>query len=99
MRSELVEPSNHLRRQRTRGERKPIVQERLEPTAIDAAFADDSLPMLVQPMLRHDEAESISGPTLIESLRVKLHALEEQHAQIRRMLDEAGHLRLDPAAR
>jgi hypothetical protein len=97
MRSELVEPSNHLRRQRTRGER--IVQERLEPTAIDAAFADDSLPMLVEPMLRHDEAESIGGPTLIESLRVKLHALEEQHAQIRRMLDEAGHLRLDPAAR
>jgi hypothetical protein len=76
----------------------------LEPTAIDAAFADDSLPMLVEPMLvepmlRHDEAESISGPTLIESLRVKLHALEEQHAQIRRMLDEAGHRRLDPAAR
>jgi hypothetical protein len=35
----------------------------------------------------------------LEALAVKLDALEEHQMQIRRLLDQAGHWRLDPARR
>jgi len=108
MRSDLLEPTSQLRRKNARQERRRIARERLEPMAIDAAFSDDAMPMLAEPTLRRDAAEDLLADgnhrvlgesMLLESLRVQLYALEEQHAQIRRLLDEAGHWRLDPAVR
>jgi hypothetical protein len=108
MRSELQEPANHLRSKTTRRERQSARRTQLEPTAIDAAFADDAMPLEIEPMLRRDPgSDPLAGgkhgakgdAALLDSLRVQLHALEEQHAQIRRLLSEAGHWRVDPAVR
>jgi hypothetical protein len=106
MRSELLEPSRRLSVERL-GKKSEAVRadaESLAPGAVDAALEDESLISLGKRRIRRDAGRPSSFGTsanasLLEALAVKLDALEEHQMQIRRLLDQAGHWRLDPARR
>jgi len=93
---------------------------RLEPQAVDAALADESMPMISERRsrrgltsgggsddarlsidLRHGAAvggtNDESSDALLRSLAEQLDLLHEQQRQIRRLLDQAGRLRVDSA--
>lgn len=109
MRNDLLEPAADLHlAESSRVNRRALAAEaRLEPVAIDAALSDETMPMLAQRGSRRDAggpaASSLAPQTashsLIDALSAKLDALEEQHVQIRRLLDQAGRRRVDPATR
>lgn len=81
----------------------------LEPTAVDAALADESLPMVAEAGSRRDaamgpaawgrpvRAGALSDAAMLESLADQLDMLHEQQRQIRRLLDRAGRMRVDAA--
>jgi hypothetical protein len=106
MRSELFESKLKSRTTRARRDlaRAPIS---LEPTAVDAALADESMPMVAERGSRRDPAETafaaasaanahdLSDSVLLESLAEQLNLLQEQQQQIRQLLDRAGRTRLD----
>lgn len=106
MRSELFESKLKSRTMRARRDlaRAPIS---LEPTAVDAALADESMPMVTERGSRLDPAETaftaagagnasdLSDSVLLESLAEQLNLLQEQQQQIRQLLDRAGRTRLD----
>ncbi|MBA3483440.1 MAG: hypothetical protein H0T51_16650 [Pirellulales bacterium] len=101
MRSELFESKLKSRTTRARRDlaRSPIS---LEPTAVDAALADESMPMVTKRGSRRDPAETVfaapgaanandlSDSVLLESLAEQLNLLQEQQQQIRQLLDRAG---------
>ncbi len=98
MRSELFESKLKSRTTRARRDlaRSPIS---LEPTAVDAALADESMPMVTERGSRRDPAETVftaaniadvSDSVLLESLAEQLNLLQEQQQQIRQLLDRAG---------
>jgi hypothetical protein len=106
MRSELFESKLKSRTPRARRDlaRASIS---LEPTAVDAALADESMPMVTERGSRRDPAETafaavhamnasdLSDSVLLESLAEQLNLLQEQQQQIRQLLDRAGRTRLD----
>ncbi len=108
MQSELFESKLKSRTTRARRDlaRAPIS---LEPTAVDAALADESMPMVAERGSRRDPAEiafaaagaananDLSDSVLLESLAEQLNLLQEQQQQIRQLLDRAGRTRIDPA--
>jgi hypothetical protein len=74
---------------------------------VDAAFADETMPMATERGSRRDPAirraatpksQTPSSATLLDSLSEKLEMIDQTQRQIRRMLDEARHLRIDGAA-
>jgi hypothetical protein len=83
----------------------------LQPQAVDAAFDDESTPLIeidnAQRSYRQDVGaagfgglppHSLSGGVeLLETLAEQLEQIEQQHWQIRRLLDRAGSLRIDAA--
>jgi hypothetical protein len=108
MRSELFE--SKLKPRATRARRDLTkTQLSLEPTAVDAALADESMPMVAERGSRLDPAETavtsarvasagdLSDSMLLESLAEQLDMLHEQQRQIRLLLDRAGHSRVDAA--
>ena len=108
MRSELFESKLKSRTTRARRDvaRAPIS---LEPTAVDAALADESMQMVAERGSRRDPAETdfatvyatnvsaLSDSVLLESLAEQLDMLHEQQRQIRLLLDRAGNTRVDAA--
>ena len=108
MRSEHFESKLKSRPARARRDfaRAPIS---LEPTAVDAALADESMPMVAERGSRRDPAETafaaagsaiandLSDSDLLESLAEQLNRLQEQQRQIRQLLDRAGRTRIDAA--
>jgi hypothetical protein len=108
MRSELFESKLKSRTTRARRDvaRAPIS---LEPTAVDAALADESMPMVAEHGTRRDPAQmalaaanatnanDLSDSVLLASLSQQLDMLHEQQQQIRLLLDRAGHTRVDAA--
>jgi hypothetical protein len=119
MRTELNKMSDEFCVMASRRERKVAAapgsrpQEReLEPLAVDAAFADESLPMLRERASRRDHshtasddaaeissAETIgSDDALLRSLSAQLELLDQQQSQIRMLLDQAGRRRVDRIA-
>ena len=78
----------------------------LEPLAVDAAFADETMPMQDDRGSRRDAshggstAESSLEPMtaddqLLRSLSAQLELLNQQQHEIRRLLDQAGRRRVD----
>lgn len=79
----------------------------LQPCAVDAAFADESMPMFKDRTSRrdrsHSEGEQAAGATtvlnsddaLLRSLSAQLDLLNEQQREIRVLLDQAGRRRVD----
>jgi hypothetical protein len=70
-------------------------------------FEDETMPIVTQrasrrdPGVRHEAApkiESTTSATLLDSLTEQLEMIDQTQRQIRRMLDEARHLRIDGAA-
>lgn len=119
MRTELNEMSDEFcvmasRRGRkvaaAQGSRSP--ERELEPLAVDAAFADESLPMLKERASRRDHSHTASddgaenGPAetigsddaLVRSLSAQLELLNQQQREIRMLLDQAGRRRVDRIA-
>jgi hypothetical protein len=108
MRSELFESKLKPRATRARRELAKASLS-LEPTAVDAALADESMPMVTERGSRLDPAAKamasahaasagdLSDSTLLESLAEQLDMLHEQQRQIRLLLDRAGHTRIDAA--
>jgi hypothetical protein len=106
MRSELFDSKLKSRTTRARrGLARPSIS--LEPTAVDAALEDESMPMFAEQGSRRDPAEiafaaagaasanDLSDSALLESLAEQLNLLQEQQQQIRQLLDRAGRTRLD----
>lgn len=108
MRTELFETTSKLPSHRARRETS-WAKVALEPTAVDAALADESMPMVVErasrldparpstPSMRSDPSAAASEPALLESLAKQLDLLHRQQRQIERLLDRAGRVRLDAA--
>lgn len=81
----------------------------LAPCAVDAVFADESMPMFKERSSRrdrsHSEGESgaiaVAAPVmnsddaLLRSLSAQLDLLNEQQREIRILLDQAGRRRVD----
>lgn len=82
----------------------------LQPCAVDAAFADESMPMLNKDRTsRRDRSHSEGEPgaiaattpalnsddALLRSLSAQLDLLNEQQREIRILLDQAGRRRVD----
>jgi hypothetical protein len=74
---------------------------------VDAAFEDETMPIVTErgsrrdPGVRHTAApkgEAATSATLLDSLSEKLEMIDQTQRQIRHMLDEARHLRIDGAA-
>jgi hypothetical protein len=109
MRNEIHEPGFESRsslpgRQRRRTTTAPRA---LAANAVDAAFEDETMPIVTErgsrrdPGARHAAAPKVepsTGATLLDSLSEKLEMIDQTQRQIRRMLDEARHLRIDGAA-
>lgn len=73
----------------------------LQPHAVDAAFADESMPMLKERGSRRDgshQATESRDDLLLESLSAQLELLHEQQREIRLLLDQAGRRRVDRVA-
>jgi hypothetical protein len=87
MRTEIHEPAGRLHAGRARLSAKRVMHA-LEPTAVDAAM-DEPLPALEL----SDDAE------LLETISQQLDLLREQERSIRRLLNRAGHRRIDGANR
>ncbi len=108
MRTDLVETTPKLQSHRARRETSRA-KVALEPTAVDAALADESMPMVTErasrldpavpstPSMRSNSADAASDPALLESLAHQLDLLHRQQRQIERLLDRAGRVRLDAA--
>lgn len=83
------------------------VTEALQPSAVDAALADESMLMTGQRGSRRDRAsrlaptmrsrapEASDAPALLESLADQIDLLYEQQRQIQRLLDRTDHVRID----
>lgn len=81
----------------------------LHPCAVDAAFADESMPMFKERSSRRDrshtegESGALAAPApalnsddaLLRSLSAQLDLLNEQQREIRLLLDQAGRRRVD----
>lgn len=82
----------------------------LEPLAVDAAFADEAMPLQEDRGSRRDASHgggsasgSMTDPThaddqLLRSLSAQLDLLNQQQHEIRRLLDQAGRRRVDRVA-
>lgn len=82
----------------------------LEPLAVDAAFADEAMPLQEDRGSRRDAshggdsaAGSMIDPAtaddqLLRSLSAQLELLNQQQHEIRRLLDQAGRRRVDRVA-
>ncbi|WP_428303581.1 hypothetical protein [Lacipirellula sp.] len=75
----------------------------LQPHAVDAAFADESMPMLKERGSRRDSSHTATesqsqDDLLLESLSAQLELLHEQQREIRLLLDQAGRRRVDRVA-
>lgn len=81
----------------------------LEPLAVDAAFADETLPLQEERGSRRDAPHggSTAGPALepmtaddqlLRSLSAQLELLNQQQHEIRLLLDQAGRRRVDRVA-
>jgi len=81
----------------------------LEPLAVDAAFADETMPLQEERGSRRDAphggstAELSLEPVtaddqLLQSLSAQLELLNQQQYEIRRLLDQAGRRRVDRVA-
>ena len=81
----------------------------LEPLAVDAAFADETMPMQEDRGSRRDASHGGSMPEsslepetaddqLLRSLSAQLELLNQQQHEIRRLLDQAGRRRVDRGA-
>jgi hypothetical protein len=73
----------------------------LQPHAVDAAFADESMPMVNERGSRRDASHStVDAPDelLLKSLSEQLELLNEQQREIRLLLDQAGRRRVDRMA-
>jgi len=126
MRIELCEPNHGVISARTTGDRvwrraPGAMAVALEPLAVDAALADESMPMIAERSSRRELPKSSasqrirrtvdashaatasasiddsSDAALLRSLAEKLDLLHEQQRQLRRLLDQAGRLRVDGA--
>jgi hypothetical protein len=113
MRSDLQEPSSELRPNRVRRERRrmPGAGDRLDAAlaanAVDAAFADETMPIVTERGSRRDPGSrrasaatcgELTDGALLQSLAEKLDVMQREQTQIRRLLDQAGHLRVDRPA-
>jgi hypothetical protein len=82
----------------------------LEPLAVDAAFADETMPMQEDRGSRRDASHGGGGAAapapepmtaddqLLRSLSAQLELLNQQQHEIRRLLDQAGRRRVDRIA-
>ena len=81
----------------------------LEPLAVDAAFADETMPLQEDRGSRRDASHGggAAGPALepmtaddqlLRSLSAQLELLNQQQHEIRRLLDQAGRRRVDRVA-
>ncbi len=81
----------------------------LEPLAVDAAFADETMPLQEDRSSRRDAphggrmSEPLLEPMtaddqLLRSLSAQLELLNQQQHEIRRLLDQAGRRRVDRVA-
>lgn len=80
----------------TRVRSKAIVD--LHPHAVDAAFADELMPMVNERGSRRDASHlAVDAPDelLLKSLSAQLDLLNEQQREIRLLLDQAGRRRVD----
>jgi hypothetical protein len=85
MRTEIQEPACRLHASRPRlGVKRSL--RALEPMAVDAALAEES-----------SSIEPACDSELLETLSQQLDILREQERSIRRLLDRAGHRRVDAA--
>ena len=110
MRCELLETEPRLRTSAT--SRRSAQRPSLEPQAVDAAFADESTPPVIREVGQRSYRQDVGaagvgglpphslsgGVELLESLALQLEQIEQQHWQIRRLLDRAGSLRIDGAS-
>jgi hypothetical protein len=83
----------------TRGRSEASVD--LQPHAVDAAFADESMPMVKERGSRRDAshlATESQDDLLLKSLSAQLELLHEQQREIRLLLDQAGRRRVDRVA-
>ena len=90
-----------------RGRLARRASEALEPSAVDAAMADESTPIVSQRGSRRDGAARLTPtlysrsqhahdmPASLESLADQIDLLHEQQRRIQRLLDRAGNLRID----
>jgi hypothetical protein len=85
MRTEIHEPASHLHANRTRLGAKRVTHA-LEPMAVDAAMEYQS-----------PAVASVGDAELLETISQQLDMLREQERSIRRLLDRAGHRRVDRA--
>jgi hypothetical protein len=77
----------------------------LEPQAVDAAFADEAMPMHEERGSRRDASHGgaaapalepmTADDQLLRSLSAQLELLNQQQHEIRRLLDQAGRRRVD----
>lgn len=83
----------------------------LEPQAVDAVFADETMGMHEESGSRRDDPHASSGQLgsavsesatadeqLLRSLSAQLELLNQQQHEIRRLLDQAGRRRVDRVA-
>jgi hypothetical protein len=81
----------------------------LEPLAVDAAFADETMPMQEERGSRRDASHGggaaapalepmTADDQLLRSLSAQLELLNQQQHEIRRLLDQAGRRRVDRIA-
>ena len=84
----------------------------LEPLAVDAAFADETMPMHADRGSRRDASHvgdggNVAGSSqepataddqLLRSLSAQLELLHQQQREIRLLLDQAGRRRVDRIA-
>jgi hypothetical protein len=78
----------------------------LEPLVVDAALADETMQMHDDRGSRRDASHAGSGSLssataddqLLRSLSAQLELLSQQQHEIRRLLDQAGHRRVDRIA-
>lgn len=83
----------------TRGRSETSVD--LQPHAVDAVFADESMSMVKERGTRRDASHSAPeshDDLLLKSLSEQLELLHEQQREIRLLLDQAGRRRVDRVA-